>query len=85
MEEEIISFAHFCRDLFLIINIPQSIVKTLGLPVGVPSMKLSVHEDNDGALILARTVAPKFTLCIKYYATNTIWFLEGINKGRLCY
>jgi hypothetical protein len=43
-------------------------------------MKVSVHEDNAGALILAQTLPPQFTPRSKYYASKTIWFQEEINK-----
>ena len=53
------------------------------IPFGVPSIKVSVHQDNSVALILARTLPPKFTPRSKYYATKTIWFLEEINKKKV--
>ena len=59
MESETISLARSCLDMFPIINITKFLGKSVGLAVGVPSMKLSVCEDNDGALILARTLPPK--------------------------
>ena len=43
-------------------------------------MKVSVHKDNAGALILSITLPPKFTPRSKYYATKTVWFYEEINK-----
>ena len=43
-------------------------------------MKLSVHEDNSGALVLAKTLPPQFTPQSKYYAIKTIWFCEDIHK-----
>ena len=43
-------------------------------------MRVSVHEDNLGALVLAETLPPQFMLCSKYYTTKTIWFREKINK-----
>ena len=43
-------------------------------------MKVFFHKDNAGALILSRTLPPKFTSRSKYYATKTIWFCEKINK-----
>ena len=76
MESEIIYPYHFCRDLFQIIDITQSLGNTVGLPVRVPSMKLSVHKDNAGALILARTLPQTFTPRSKYNATKMIWFLR---------
>ena len=43
-------------------------------------MRVSVHEDNLGAWVLAETLPPKFTPRSKYYATKTIWFWEEIHK-----
>ena len=51
MEAEITALAHCCRDLFPIININQSLGKEVVLPFGIPSMKVSVNEDNAGAPI----------------------------------
>ena len=69
--------------MFPIINITPSLGKSVGLPVEYPSIKVSVHKDNDGALILSRTFPPKFTPRNKYYATKTIWFIEDINKRKI--
>jgi hypothetical protein len=82
MEAETIALAHCCRELFPIIDMTQSLGKAVGLSV-VPSMKVSVHEDNAGALILAKTLPPQFTPRSKYYATKTIWFREEINKRKI--
>ena len=57
MEAETIALAHCCRELFPIIDMTQSLGKAVGLSIGVPSMKVSVHEDNAGALILAKNFA----------------------------
>ncbi len=43
-------------------------------------MQLSVHEDDSGALVLAKTLPPQFTPQSKYYASKTIWFWEEIHK-----
>jgi hypothetical protein len=43
-------------------------------------MRVSVHENNSGALVLAETLPPQFTPRSKYYATKTIWFREEINR-----
>ena len=61
----------------------QFLGKAAGLPVGVTSTKGSILKDNTGALILARTFPPKFMPCSKYYATNTVWFCEDINKRNI--
>ena len=83
MELEIISLARYFRELFPIININRSLGKSVGLTVGVPYIKLSIHKDNVGAIILSRTLPSKFTPCSKYYATKTIWFCEEINKRKI--
>ena len=43
-------------------------------------MNVLIHEDNEGALILAKILPPQFTPHRKYYASKTIWFREDINK-----
>ena len=83
MEAEIVALAHFCRDLFPIIDMTPSLGKAAGLSVWVLLMKVSVHEDNSGALILSRTLTPKFTPRSKYYATKTIRFRGEINKRKI--
>ena len=42
-------------------------------------MNVSIHENNAGALILAKTLPPQFTPRSKYYVSKTIWFHEEIN------
>ena len=41
-------------------------------------MKITLHEDNSGALILANTIPPEFTPRSKFYALKTIWFREQL-------
>ena len=43
-------------------------------------MKVSVHEDNAGALILAQKLPPEYTPRSKHYHTKTIWFREECVK-----
>ena len=43
-------------------------------------MNASIHEDNAGALVLAKKLPPEFTSRIKYYAVKTHWFREEICK-----
>ena len=64
-------------------DITQSQGKSVGIPVGVPYMKVSVHKDNAGALILARNFPPTFTPHSKYYTNKTILFCEEINKTKI--
>ena len=78
-----IALAHCFTELFPIINITQLLGKSVGIPFGVPLIKMSVHEDNDSALILSRTLTPKITPCSNYYATKMIWFREETNKRKI--
>ena len=80
MEAEIIALAHSCRELFPIIDMTNSLGEAIGLPIRDTTMNVSIHEDNAGALVLARTLPPQFTPRRKFYAANTIWFCEEINK-----
>ena len=50
----------------------------VGLPVSGATMKVSIHGDNVGALVLAETLPPQFTPRSKHYAIKTIWFQEQI-------
>ena len=68
------------RELIPIIDMVQSLAVAKGRQTGVVNMKVSVNEDNLGALVLAETLPPQFTPRSKYYATKTIWFREEINK-----
>ena len=80
MEAEIISLSHSCRVLFPICDMTQALGKAVGLPIGETTIKVSIHEDNAGALVLAQTLPPQFTPRSKYYAAKTIWFREKIFK-----
>ena len=79
MEAEIIALAHSCRELFPIIDLVVALGKAVGLPTkDLTTMHVSIHEDNAGALILAKTVPPQFTPRSKHYAVKTHWFREQI-------
>ena len=79
MEAEVVAFASCCRELFPIIDL----VDEVGNAVGISSsdkakMHIIIHEDNAGALILAKTLPPQFTPRSKHYAVKTHWFREQI-------
>ncbi len=82
MEAEVTALAACCRELFPIIDMVESVTCSVNLPIpiGETTMQLSVHEDNLGALVLAKTLPPQFTPRSKYYASKTIWFWEEIHK-----
>ncbi len=58
----------------------NSLGEAIGLPIRDVTMNVSIHEDNAGALVLAKTFSPQFKPCSKFYAAKTIWFCEEINK-----
>jgi hypothetical protein len=80
MKAKVIALGECMRELITIMDMVQSLAVAVGIPAGDVKMRVSVHEDNLGALVLAETLPPQFTPHSKYYATKTIWFHEEINK-----
>ena len=81
MEAEIIALAHCCRELFPVMDIVAEIGEVVGMETKeLVSMHVSIHEDNAGALVLAETIPPQFTPRSKYFAIETVWFREEIQK-----
>ena len=80
MEAEIIALAHSCRELFPVMDMVASMCEVYQLPDPTTSMKVSIHEDNSGALILAETLPPQFAPRSKHCHVKTIWFREEIVK-----
>ena len=68
------------RFSWIIIDMTNSLGEAIGLPIRDTTMNVSIHEDNVGALVLARTLPPQFTPRSKFYAAKMIWFREEINK-----
>ncbi len=82
MEAKVIALAACCRELFPIIDMVESVTCSVNLPIGETTMQLSVHEDNLGPLVLAKTLPPLFTPQSKYYANKMIRFQEEIHPAR---
>jgi len=84
MEAEIIALGSCClyegAHSHHLIPMVQSLAVAVGIQAGDVNMKVSVHEDNSGALVLAETLPLQFTPRSKYYAIKTIWFREEIHK-----
>ena len=78
MEAEIVALCHSCRELFPVMDMVGSLGPASGIPAGDTTMKVSIHEDNAGALILAQTLPPQFTPRSKHYAIKTVWTREQI-------
>ena len=80
MEAEIVALAHSCKELFPMMDIVGSVGSAFDIPVGDTEMKVSIHEDNAGALILAQKLPPEYSPRSKYYHIKTIWFREEVVK-----
>lgn len=69
--------AQCLRALFLLVEMVKELNGAAGLALGgPPQIKIILHEDNPGALLLAKTIPPEFTPRNKFYALKTIWFRE---------
>jgi hypothetical protein len=79
-EAKIIALFACCRELFPIINMVCLLAEATNLPIGNTTMNVSIHEDNSGTLVLAKTLPPQFTPQSKDYTIKTIWFCEEIFK-----
>jgi len=73
MEAKIIALSACCRELFPIMDMVSSVTKSVKLPIGKTTINVSIHEDNWGALVLAKTLPPHFAPQSKYYAIKTVW------------
>ena len=78
MEAEVVAFTHSCRESFPVVEMVAELGPALGIPAGDTTMKVSIHEDNAGALILAQTLPPQFTPRSKHYAIKTVWTRKQI-------
>ena len=61
METEVIALACSCRELLPIIDMVTSHSDAAGLPKDLTVMHVSIYYDNAGALLLAETLATKYT------------------------
>ena len=73
-----------CKVIFLLIDVVKLLGQAVGLPDGgPPTMCITLHKDNTGALIFAKTIPPQFTPRGKFYALKTIWLREQIIKHKV--
>ena len=79
MEAETVLLAMCCHKLFPVIDLVKQVESTVGLPPKeCAKMHVTIHEDNAGALILAKTIPPQATPRSKHYTIKTHWFREQI-------
>jgi hypothetical protein len=81
MEAEYIAFSTACKDLIPVVGIIRELSKTVGLNDGfVVNLHIKIHEDNVGALTLAKMEPGRMTPRSKHYAIKYHWFREFISK-----
>jgi len=79
MQAEVYAMASCMKELIPLVDMVKELRQAVGLNEGRPPvLKITLHEDNSGALILAKTIPPQFTPRSKFYALKTIWFRERI-------
>ena len=72
MEAKFIALAVCCRELFSIMDMISSVTNSVKLPIEQTTMNVSIHQNNLGELVLAKTLPPQFTPQSKYYAINLV-------------
>ena len=75
MEAEYVALGTCCRSLFPIIRTVKGIAEAINLDAKeVTEMHVQLHEDNAGALTLAKLEYPRMTPRTKWYAVKYHWF-----------
>jgi hypothetical protein len=72
VEAKIIALSACCREMFSIIDVVSSVTNFVKIPIGKTIMNVSIHEDNLGALVLAKTLLTQFTPQSNYYSIKRI-------------
>ena len=79
MEAEYVALSTSCRELLPIIRLVKGVAKAVGLtPAETTDMHVSIHEDNAGALVLAKMEPPRMTPRSKHYCVKYHWFREQL-------
>ena len=78
MQAEYHSISIAMRDLLPFLDLLTVITSAVGLPEQDTTMKVTVHEDNEGALALAKLEPGRSTPRSKHYAVKYHWFREHI-------
>ncbi len=70
MEAKIVALSAGCRELFSVIDMVCSLADATNLPIGNTPMNVSIHKDNLGALVLAKTLPPATVYSSKQVLRN---------------
>ena len=85
MEAEYVALSTACKDLFPIVAMVKELASAVGIQVeDVAKMHIKIHEDNVGALTLAKLEEPgRMTPRSKHYAIKYHWFREHAYANRV--
>ncbi|KAL7523470.1 hypothetical protein ACHAWF_000537 [Thalassiosira exigua] len=78
MEADLVALTGSCREMFPIMDMVKALSNVFGYPNPSTSVKVSIHEDNAGTLILVEMLSSQFTPRSKWYHVKTIWWREQI-------
>eukprot|EP00804_Cyclotella_cryptica_P028871 CCRYP_008449-RA/>CCRYP_008449-RA protein AED:0.34 eAED:0.34 QI:0/0/0/0.5/1/1/2/0/327 len=79
MEAEYVALSTVCKDLLPVVAVIRELSAAVGLDSSFTSnIHCKVHEDNVGALTLARLEPRRMTPCSKHYAIQCHWFREKV-------
>ena len=80
MEAEYCALSRSCKDLFPIIDQLKELALAVGLPSDeVTTLHTTIHEDNVGALTLAKLEPKRTTPRSKHYALHMHWFRTRVS------
>jgi hypothetical protein len=85
LEAEIIALAAYMRELIPIMDTVASLAVAVGLTAGDVNMKVSVHEDNLGALVLAETLPHNSPLTVSITPSKQFGFKRRFINGVLSF
>ena len=79
MEAEYVALSTACKDLFPIVDMVKELAGSVRIEVkSVAKMHINIHEDNVGALTLAKLEPARMTPRTKHYAIKYHWFCEHV-------
>ena len=80
MESEYVALSTACKDLIPVIGIVKELSRAVGLDDSFTSkLHVKIHEDNVGALTLAKMEVARMTPRSKHYAIKYHWFREYVS------
>lgn len=74
MQAKYIARSTAMRDLLPFLELVKILMATVQRHLGLTTFRVTVHEDNEGALALAKLEPGRFTPRSKHYAIKYHWF-----------